>query len=106
MKPYRELLAALKHILVQNNESRFVSAVDGAIAGSDERLEAFLVSNELWGGPGSIADEAGVDLGRKGRRPIEAALLRLGDAQLQAGLVNVRTASWVDAFRLWQNQGI
>ena len=103
---YRQLLAALKDVLIQSNEARFVEYVDGALAESDEGLETFLVSNELWGGPGSIADEAGMDLGREGRRPIEAALVRLGKAQVQGGLVNIRTAGWVDAFQSWQNRGI
>jgi hypothetical protein len=49
---------------------------------------AFLSSNELWGGAGSIADQAGLDHGRAGRRLIEAVLIQLGETQLARGIAN------------------
>jgi hypothetical protein len=63
------------------------------------------VSNELWGGAASVADQAGLDAGRPERRQLEAALLALGEEQIAAGKVNARTWMWVDAFKYWQREG-
>lgn len=71
-----------------------------------ELLTNALVSNELWGGAGSIADQGGMNLDRKDRRQIEHALAALGEEQIRFGKVNVRTASWVAAFRQWERDGI
>ncbi|MDB5335273.1 MAG: hypothetical protein JWN70_892 [Planctomycetaceae bacterium] len=72
---------------------------------TDQELNDFLVSNDLWGGAGSIADEACVSGPRSTRRKIEGALIELGNAQIQSGLVNVRTESWVQAFEQWAESG-
>src|SRR5271165_1888724 len=64
-----------------------ISARDAA-RGSDDDLQTFLVSNELWGGAGSIADQG------RGRR-IERKLIELGRLQMQLGMVNARTVMWV-----------
>ncbi len=47
-----------------------------------------------------------MNLGRDARRDIESALIELGTEQLRVGIVNPRTAGWVDAFTQWQRQGI
>jgi hypothetical protein len=70
-----------------------------------ERVQ-FLVSNELWGGAGSIADQAGIDAGRSMRREVESALIDLGEEQIRRGVVNPRTATWVEAFKQWRRDGI
>jgi hypothetical protein len=103
MKPHLE---HLKTVLEQNHESQLAVMVEAALSGSEEDLAAFLVSDELWGGAGSIADQAGIEQDRDVRRAIEAALIELGEQQMRAGIVNVRTAMWVDAFRQWQRNGI
>ena len=76
------------------------------LVGSEDDLDAFLISNELWGGAGSIADQAGVAQGRRHRRSIEAALIGLGEKQIKEGTVNVRTEMWVGRFRQWQRDRI
>lgn len=102
----RQELEALEGVLAHHRETGAAQAVRRALDASDEELRTFLVSNELWGGAGSIADQAGASRGREARRPIEAALARLGLEQMRQGLVNVRTEMWVDAFSKWQREGI
>jgi hypothetical protein len=61
MTQFRSLLGTLMSVLKGHGSGFGVDAVERALAGSDEDLEAFLVSNVLWGGAGSIADQAGGD---------------------------------------------
>ena len=65
----------------------------------------FLVSNELWGGAGSIADQA-ICGTTEDRLFLESLLIDLGDIQIIAGKVNQRTEMWVTAFKEWKNKGI
>jgi hypothetical protein len=102
----RRELAALERLLAQHGETHPAQAVRTALDGSDQDLRAFLASNELWGGAGSIADQGGVSQGRDVRRSIEVVLIRLGLELRQQGTVNARTAMWVDAFSTWQRDGI
>ncbi len=102
----REHLEALKAALEQFGATDHAALVAQALAGSETELAAFLVSNELWGGAGSIADEAGMGGGRGARRAIEKALVRLGDEQIRAGTVNRRTRMWVETFGEWDRKGI
>jgi hypothetical protein len=102
MEALRQHLATLEAVLSQHGEMRDAELVRRALTGSVEELRAFLSSNELWGGAGSIADQAGIDQGSRARNAIEAALVRLGAEQMRQGLVNVRTEMWVDAFSKWQ----
>ena len=103
---FRQLLQALRDVLSQCGETSEACQVADALAQDDQQLDAYLVSNELWGGAGSIADQAGCNAGRDTRRIIECVLIDLGEAQVRAGITNIRTTRWVDAFRSWQNQGI
>ena len=102
----RESLERLLRALDLINEEYFANLVRNALAGPSEQITEFLVSNELWGGAGSIADQAGVSLDREMRRPIEATLIELGEEQIRNGITNIRTRGWVDAFRQWQRTGI
>jgi hypothetical protein len=104
----RQELATLEAVLSQHGETHAAQLVRRALAGSDQELRAFLTSNELWGGAGSIADQAGIGSGlrRHVRRKVEASLIRLGTEQMRQGLVNVRTEIWVDAFSTWQRKGV
>lgn len=99
--PLRQLRSALE----QCGEHSFVKRLDDALEMPSDEREAFLTSNELWGGAGSIADEAGVGRGRTLRGKVESALIQLGEEQLRKGLMNRRTATWVNAFKRWQHGG-
>lgn len=76
-----------------------------ALSSSDEAVDACLVSNNLWGGPGSIAD-CGVSEDPEGRKEIHAILIELGNEQIRMEKVNVRTAFWVEAFTKWRAMGL
>jgi hypothetical protein len=102
MEALRQHLDTLEAVLSQHGEPRAAELVRRALRGSAEELRAFLTSNELWGGAGSIADQAGIGQGWRARSAIETALVRLGAEQMRQGLVNVRTETWVDAFSRWQ----
>jgi hypothetical protein len=72
-----------------------LSAINRALLAGGEGLCEFLISNDLWGGSGSIADQAGVGSAQRAR--IEQALAALGCAQLRVGVANERTRMWVSA---------
>ena len=102
----RPQLEALETVLAQHGENASAGMIRAALDGSEEGLHAFLVSNDLWGGAGSIADQAGISRGRDARRSVEVALLNLGTTQMRAGIVNVRTGTWVEVFSVWQREGV
>jgi hypothetical protein len=105
MEAIRDKLKELRDLLSTKGEHSYAKEIDRALAGTVAALTAFLTSNELWGGSGSIADQALGDT-RESRREVERTLAELGDLQLKAGIVNVRTEMWTSAFRQWQKQGI
>ena len=69
-------------------------------------INKFLVSNSLWGGAGSIADQAGINDDKKTRKQIEELLIKLGEYQISVGVVNPRTESWINAFKEWKSKNI
>jgi hypothetical protein len=105
----RDCLERLKTLLVRADEDYLASVVANALDGSDEEFEDFLLSNALWGGAGSVADQAGVS--RDGdvhvlKKDIERTLMELGRMQIEAGRTNARTNMWVDAFEHWHSTGV
>ncbi len=99
-------LKRLRSALADCGDQVALNLVDDALAAPIAARQEFLVSNALWGGAGSVADQAGIDGGRVARRPIEQALIDLGEEQIRAGKVNVRTAMWVEVFRAWKRDAI
>jgi hypothetical protein len=73
----RENLLYLAQMLQENGEGSYAAIIEDAISGSDRERDAILVSNELWGGSGSIADQTGLVNGRRteGTRRIQRALI-------------------------------
>ncbi len=103
----RQQLEAVRDALEAVGDEYLAGLLSEALASTDDSMREFLVSNALWGGPGSVADQAGMAGPRDdSRRAIEAALVELGMAQIRAGVVNARTAKWVGVFQAWQRQGI
>jgi hypothetical protein len=102
----RERLKSLARVLHENGASTHAVMVENAVAGPDAGVDAFLASNELWGGSGSIADCAGGADRSAGRRKIERLLIELGKEQIRSGKVNPRTEMWVTAFSNWEEKGI
>lgn len=103
----RDELELVRTTLLAAGESESASLVARALAGDEAQMRDFLVSNELWGGSGSIANQAEVCLSRGILRcDIAVALADLGEAQARAGITNLRTAGWVEVFRSWQRDSI
>ena len=93
----QNLLQELADALAHAGDSREADAVNAALLSGEGAIMEFLVSDELWGGPGSIADQAGVDASRHARLKIERIILRLGEEQLKRGLINPRVSFWIEA---------
>jgi hypothetical protein len=105
MSRVRVLLQRLRDMLEKNGEHHFVKDIDVVLAGDDTVLWAFLTSNELWGGAGSIADQ-GCGLSRETRRPLEQLLAELGRQQIALERTNPRTQTWTSVFDEWHAQNI
>jgi len=105
MEEIKDKLKELRDLLSSHGENYYAKEIDRALAGPVEKLIAFTTSNELWGGPGSIADSA-LGESRESKRKAEAILAELGELQFKAGIVNVRTEMWTSAFRHFQKEGI
>ena len=105
MQRIRSLLQQLRDMLDKGGEHHFVEIIDAALAGDDPALTSFLTSNELWGGAGSIADQA-VGPARDTRRPLERLLAELGREQMRLGITNPRTETWTSVFEQWNIQNI
>jgi hypothetical protein len=101
----RVLLSDLFDLLHSGQERYLAGIVRNALSGSQETVDEFLVSNELWGGSGSIADQAFPD-DRERRKSLEEILIKIGTFQIEAGLVNTRTKTWVKAFNHWKELGL
>ena len=105
--PLRLTVRRLADALCAHGGPEFAAGAYVSLEGSDEELKAFLVSDGLWGGAGSLADQAGLTgLRDDNTRAIERALADLGEEQMRAGIVNVRTEAWVNAFRRWQRDNL
>jgi hypothetical protein len=102
----RQCFDELVRLLEKHSEPSLARAA--SLAAAENRLDEFLTSNDLWGGSGSIADQAGMPDGKRTdkTREIEHALIQLGKEQVRLGLVNPRTASWIATFAEWRRKGI
>ena len=105
MERIRVLLERLRDQLSVGGEHRFAGDVDAALASCDDAVAAFVMSNELWGGAGSIADQA---LGgcSPERLQLERLLIELGREQIAMGYANPRTEMWTSAFNECHTQNI
>ena len=96
----------LKAALDAADEFQYASMIQVALSNEAEK-ESILTSNDLWGGAGSVADQAGLQSPNKeARARIEKALIQLGRQQLEIGVINQRTEFWVSAFEQIHAQSI
>jgi hypothetical protein len=105
MQRIQSLLKQLRDMVDRAGEHHFVEMIDAALSGEDPVLKSFLTSNELWGGAGSIADQA-LGTARESRRPVERLLAQLGREQMRLGVTNPRTETWTSVFEQWHIQNI
>jgi len=99
------LLRQLREMLESGHEHIYLEDLDAALLGDESALSAFLTSNTLWGGAGSIADQA-LGGSRETRRPLEQLLAELGREQIRLGHTNPRTEAWTSVFDQWHTQNI
>ena len=99
----REILSEMSALLERHNASS--NHLFNALHGDDEKMWAFLISNELWGGAGSVADQALLELPDE-RRKLDRLMIRLGREQKKVGRVNVRTEMWVSTFEKWHAENL
>lgn len=102
MNTIRDEMADLMGVLRKSGDDHSANEIEDALAGSEEDFWAFLVSNEVWGGSGFIADQGGVNGSGGLRKEITAIMVRIGRMQMSENMVNPRTEMWVDAFEQWQ----
>jgi hypothetical protein len=91
----RELLQEIYNIL--KNHSEAPRSLEEALQGDDDMMWEFLTSNQLWGGAGSVADQAILEFPEE-RSELELKLIDLGRMQLELQRPNLRTEMWVSAF--------
>lgn len=96
------LLSSLSGLL-RKGGNHYANQIEEAIVSGSLQIEEFLVSNELWGGAGSIADQALLE-NKSLRKELEILLIKLGKLQIAEGKVNVRTEMWVSAFEKWHSK--
>ena len=101
---FRLLLLEVAALLTRGKEWSRASRIEAATR-DDQSVEAFLGSNDLWGGAGSIADEA-IPSDKPLRAELESLLIQLGKLQLAVQIVNPRTELWVRSFENWQRLGL
>ncbi len=78
-----------------------VEQIGNALGSADDALSSYLVSNELWGGAGSIADQALIN-SEDLRAQLQELMIRIGKTQMGMQMKNVRTEMWIDAFEHWK----
>lgn len=76
--------------------------IPAALSGYEEALGTFLVSNELWGGSGSIADQALHQLGRPMRSEAEALLADGNEIVSDHRTVDLHHTACGRACKRWQ----
>jgi hypothetical protein len=87
----------------QPHLSEYLRELRQACETEQEKVQAMVSDFRLWGGPGSVADQAGIDLLPDGQQRVYELLIQLYE-QLEAnGITDARGASWVDTFRHWSN---
>ena len=101
----RETLQQILDLLHKHDEASLAHKLTAALSADDKGLWDFLESNTVWGGAGSIADQALSDR-PKALAELECLMIRLGHEQMRLGRTNERTEMWVHAFEKWQAEGL
>lgn len=101
----RTILSEITKLLEAGHEDFFAAVVRNALSCPEQGFKQFLVSNELWGGAGSVADQPFMSDPVR-RRALQGLLVRLGRLQIDMGNTNSRTEMWVSAFEQWQRDSL
>ena len=87
----------------QPHISTFLSEQKDACIRTPEVVQSMVSDLRLWGGMGSVADEAGVGLRSDQQRRVQELLIRLYELLERRGVTDPRGASWVQTFREWRD---
>jgi hypothetical protein len=102
----KEILAQIKEILDESKDYLFANMLSDILDKNDSEILEFIKSNELWGGAGSLADQAISGNRNDQRRKLEKKLIELGKEQIKNGQTNIRTEVWIQVFEEWQKSKI
>ena len=99
----KNILTKIYDLLSDGNEThQNYPELQHALNGTEEEFSEFLISNDLWGGLGSIADQALIE-DEEARRELEKLMFQLGRIQVKKNIVNIRTEMWTIAFKERRN---
>jgi hypothetical protein len=101
---FRTTLSHLADLLEAGHQP-WVPEVRRVLMGPAEAIERFLISNDLWGGSGSIADSAFASDPTRPKKFYQL-MVQLGRLQIEARKTNPRTEIWVTAFEHWLRTGV
>jgi hypothetical protein len=103
----KPVLVEIADLLDSGGDPLFADVVRTGLKGSEESVDGFLISNDLWGGSGSVADSGFASAScEENRAKFQRLMIEIGRLQLAADRVNVRTRMWVEAFEQWRHNGI
>lgn len=94
----KKILENIIAILKKGKEDYYAEMICDALNDKQDKLWSFLVSNELWGGAGSLVDQALLDK-KDLRGKLEKYLIELGNMQILINKVNIRTKMWIVALQ-------
>ncbi len=96
-KIIKHKLIELGNLLKSGGETLYASNLKNSLNDSNDKMWNYLTSNELWGGSGSIADQALIESSDL-RKQLQHLLIELGNLQIKENRANIRTQMWVSAF--------
>lgn len=101
----RHKVEELRNLLLECSESPYSEIVENALNGGETQLERFLISNDLWGGAGSIRDQALIEQPVL-RKKLQRLLIELGELQIALGIVHPKTEFLVSTYKQWEADGV
>src|SRR5215467_888589 len=94
LREAHDMLAELGQLFEAGREKAYAAEIRKALAGGTAAEEAWLTSGNLWGGMGSILDNAfgipsglGWDVDCRNRRELMKIMIKLGRHQLASGIL-------------------
>jgi hypothetical protein len=101
----RQKVEEMRDLLIEGPASPYSEIVENALSGSEVQLDKFLISNDLWGGAGSIRDQALYEQPHL-RKRLYRLLVELGEMQIAEGLVHPKTEFVVVTYKQWEADGV
>ena len=96
-KEFTTLLQELERLLIKGGCSDLANRISSALLEGEESTWEFICSNGMWGGAGSIADQAIFEKASD-KMAIYQVMQKIGHLQIASGRINERTELWVEIF--------